>query len=257
MPSPFPGMNPYLEQAEDWQDFHTEFLVTLRHQLVPQLVPGYSARMEEHLYLTDAPAEPRRLFGRSDVAVARDPGAADRPALATIEAPAVVTLPVLDYVRVRYLKIWGHRGRDLVAVIELLSPSNKRAGNVRESYLAKRAELLQSPVNFVEIDLLRGWTPTPAEGRTPAAYSVLVARGHRRQHAEFWPIGLREPLPTIPIPLREPDGDARVDLQAVLHQAYDRAGYDHYIYKGKPEPALSSEDAAWARQFVPAARGVG
>ena len=68
----------------------------------------------------------------------------------------------------------------------------------------------------------------------------------------LWPLGLRDPLPTIPIPLRAPDPDARLDLQAVLHRAYDAAGYEDYIYAGTPEPPLDPEIAAWARRFLPA-----
>ena len=39
-----------------------------------------------------------------------------------------------------------------------------------------------------------------------------------------------------------------------LHRVYDAYGYEDYLYTGSPEPALSSEDTAWARQLVPAAR---
>ena len=69
-----------------------------------------------------------------------------------------------DVERVRYLEVRDREGREVVTVIELLSPSNKRAGDDRESYLAKRRELLRSPAHLVEIDLLRGWTPMPQEG---------------------------------------------------------------------------------------------
>ena len=41
MPSPFPGMNPYLEQSHIWRDFYGSFLVTLRSALTPLLVPRY------------------------------------------------------------------------------------------------------------------------------------------------------------------------------------------------------------------------
>ena len=67
MPSPFPGMNPYLEQAELWQDFHLEFLPAMRRQLVPQVGPDYIIKLEEHLYIHDLPPEPRIRIGRSEV----------------------------------------------------------------------------------------------------------------------------------------------------------------------------------------------
>ena len=151
-----------------------------------------------------------------------------------------------------YLEIRDRLGRELVTVIELLSPSNKRAGADREAYLAKRRELLRSTAHLVEIDLLRGRSPMPSEDRPECDYSVMVSRAEKRRAADFWPIMLRDRLPVIPIPLRPPDDAVPVDLQEVLHRAYDGAGYERFIYGGSPEPGLSADDAAWAREFVPA-----
>jgi Protein of unknown function (DUF4058) len=252
MPSPFPGMNPYFEQAAHWQDFHTEFLTTLRRHLAPQIAPNYIIQLEEHVYIHDLPPEPRRLLGRPDLSVTRTGAATPgQPALAVLEAPAEVRLPAQDIERVPFLEVRDRRGRELVTVIELLSPSNKRSGEDRQQYLAKRRELLRSPAHLVEIDLLRGWAPMPADDRPEGDYSVLVSRSERRPAAEFWPLGLRDRLPVIPIPLRPSDPDGRVDLQEVLHQAHDRPGYEHFIYEGAPEPPLSTEDAEWAKQFIP------
>src|SRR5262249_11116720 len=115
----------------------------------------------------------------------------------------------------------------------------------------KRRKLLRSSAHLVEIDLLRGWDPMPQEGRPECDYSVMVSRAERRRAADFWPIGLRDKLPAIPIPLPPPAAAAGVDPQEVLHRAYDGPGYEHFIYNGDPEPSLSATDAAWARQFVP------
>jgi hypothetical protein len=79
----------------------------------------------------------------------------------------------------------------------------------------------------------------------------MVSRAEKRRVADFWPIQLRDRLPEIPIPLRQPDTAARIDLQEVLDRAYDGPGYEHFIYEGEPEPSLSESDAAWARQFIP------
>ena len=132
-----------------------------------------------------------------------------------------------------------------------MSPSNKRPGEDREHYRTTRRELLRSEAHLVEIDLLRGWAPMPMDGRPGGDYSVMVSRADRRPSAGFWPIGLRDRLPIIPIPLRAPDGDARVDLQEVLHRTYDGPGYEHFIYAGAPEPSLTADYAEWARPFVP------
>lgn len=220
MPSPFPGMNPYFEQAGIWQDFHSEFLSMLRRYLAPQIAPDYIVQWEP---------------------------------VGLLEAPAEVHLPTQDVERVRFLAVRDRRGRELVTVIELLSPSNKRAGEDREQYLSKRRELLRSPAHLVEIDLLRGWKAMPADDRPGGeyAYSVLVSRAERRPSADFWPIGLRDRLPVIPVPLRSPGEAAGVDLQEVLHRTYDGPGYEHFLYEGSPEPPLSESDSAWAKSLTP------
>jgi hypothetical protein len=220
MPSPFPGMNPFLEQAAHWQDFHTELLTIVRRVLTPQVGPNSIVRLEEHVSTRDTPAE--------------------------------VEIPGQDEERIRYLEVRDRRGRELVTVIEVLGPSNKRAGEDRELYLARRREVLRGPAHLVEVDLLRGGTPAPVVNRPVCDYSVMVSRAERRPRAGFWAVGLRDRLPVIPVPLRAGDGDARVDLQEALHAAYDAAGYERYIYEGAPEPPLAPDDAAWAAPFLPA-----
>jgi hypothetical protein len=221
MPSPFPGMNPYFEQTDFWHDFQGEFLVTLRHQLAPQIAPKYIIQLREHIYIHDVP-------------------------------PAEAGFLTKVAEKVRFLEIRECEGRELIAVIELLSPFNKQPGRDREQYLAERRDLLMSPAHLVEIDLLRGWGPMPLDNRPDCDYSVFVSRAERRPTAEMWPIRLRDRLPVIPIPLRAPDTDCKVDLQEVLHRAYEGAGYERFIYGGTPEPPLAPDDAAWAQQFVPA-----
>ena len=161
-----------------------------------------------------------------------------------------VRLPAVDRESLSYVEIRDRRNRELVTVVELLSPANKQAGPDREQYLAKRLEILNGPVHLVEIDLLRGGSPMPAEGRPPCSYSVLVSRTQHRLDAAFWPISLRDRLPIIPVPVRQPDPDARLDLQAVLDRTYDDAGYADYIYAGTPRPRLGKKNAEWARAFI-------
>jgi hypothetical protein len=147
-----------------------------------------------------------------------------------------------------YLEIRDRKTRRLVTVVELLSPTNKRPGDDRQRYVAKRAGLLRSEAHFVELDLLRGWPRMPFDEPPGGDYCVLVSRVEDRPRADFWPIGLREQLPVIPIPLQKTHPDARLDLQSLLHRVYDAAYYRDYIYDGSPWPPLSEDDAAWARQ---------
>lgn len=251
MPSPFPGMNPFFEQAAFWQDFHQEFLTALRRQLVPQLGGAFFVQMEEHIYIHDLPPDERRFLGRADLSIAAgDDARRESTATGVLEAPATLPLPAQDVERVPFLEVRDRRSRELLTVIELLSPSNKKSGQDHEQYLAKRRELIRSPANLVEIDLLRGGRAMPADPRPTCDYSVLVSRAERRPNVDFWPIRLRDRLPEIPIPLRNDVEDARIDLQETLHRAYDGPGYEHFIYTGEPQPALSDEDAAWAREFL-------
>ena len=255
MPSPFPGMNPWIEQASLWPDFHVAFVPEFRRRLARQVLPKYIVLMEEQIDIHELPSSsPRSL--RPDLAVTRPetaPAVAPKIAVgvAELEAPTHLRLPEEDVERVPYLEVRDRESRELVTVVELLSPSNKRREEDRGKYLEKRRSILRSTAHLIEIDLLRDFDPMPLEGRPNCAYSVLVSRAERRPVVDFWPIGIRDRLPVIPIPLRVPDGEARVDLQEVLHQVYDDAGYAHFIYRGTPVPPLSAEDAEWSRQFRP------
>jgi hypothetical protein len=254
MPSPFPGMNPYLEQEEIWHDFHQSFIPLLREALAPQVRPKYIVKLEEHLYIHELPASQRYLLGRADLAVVPSSSASGSSApTATLAAPTSTLLPTaVDLERQSYLEIRDRRSRELITVLELLSPTNKKPGPDREQYLAKRRHLLHSPVHLVEIDLLRGGPRLPFEQELPACdYYVLVSRAEERPRAGLWPVRLEERLPVIPVPLRSPDADARLDLQELLHRLYDAAGYEDYLYTGSPQPPLTPEQQAWARQFLP------
>lgn len=170
--------------------------------------------------------------------------------MGVIEAPAHVWLPAVDIEGESFIEIRDRRSRALVGVVELLSPANKRPRPDRAQYLAKRGKILKGQAHLVEIDLLRAGEPMPSEDRPACAYSVAVSRNDERPRAGFWPIGLRDPLPVVPIPLRPPHPDARLDLQALLHRIHDAAGYAYYLYEGAPSPALAPEDAEWARGLI-------
>jgi Protein of unknown function (DUF4058) len=255
MPSPFPGMNPFLEQDDAWHDFHEKVIPAIAERLVIQVRPNYIVKIDEHVYVHELPPEPRRYLGRADVFVAHAEGAKEpeQTGVGLLAPPAQVQLPVHDVEPLSYLEIRDRRSRELISVVEVLSPSNKQSGSTRDQYLAKRQELLDSRVNLVEIDLLRGGKAMPLDDRPGSdyAYSVLVSRVDERPKAGFWPIGLRDKLPTIPIPLRGSDRDARLDLQEVLNHVYDASGYEDYIYSGSPDPPLEGKDLAWAEGLVP------
>jgi hypothetical protein len=252
MPSPFPGMNPFLEQETVWPDFHERFCPLVAELLTAQVRPHYIVKIDEHIYIHEMPEASRQFLGRADVGLMHSRKQTGSTAsTAVLEAPAQVRLPAVDLERLSFVEIRDRLSRQLITVIELLSPSNKFPGPDREQYIAKRAQILASSVHFVEIDLLRGGPRLPLEDLAPCSYYALVSRVEDRPKAGSWPIALKDPLPKIPIPLQTPHPDAQLDLQQVLHRLYDAAGYEDYIYQDQPQPPLGPEDTAWASQFVP------
>jgi hypothetical protein len=245
-------MNPYLEKADAWHDFHETFIPLVRDIIAAQVDPRYIVKIDDHVYIHDLPDEPRRFLGRSDVMVAAttEPVAVETAAR-TIIAPAEAMLPEVDIERVSYIEIRDRSHRQLVTVIELLSPANKQPGANRDQYLFKRNEVLASLATLIEIDLLRGGEPMPLENAPESLYRIVVSRYIHRPRVELWPLGLKEPLPVIPIPLKRPDPDAQLDLQEAVHRVYDSARYATYLYDTEPEPPLAGDDRAWAQQYLP------
>jgi hypothetical protein len=254
MPSPFPGMNPYLEQERYWNSFHQQFCIHCMEALVTLLHPNFLVRLEDYVYIHELPEDDRRPVGRPDVSVTRNPVPAEsRTAGATLQAPIRGrVLPAVDVERLSRIVVRDRDDQEVIAVVELLSPSNKKTGPDREQYLGKRRELLNSPAHLVEIDLLRGWPRLPIEDLPDCDYYVMVSRAEQRPEVGLWPLRLRDPLPPVPVPLRPPHADVVLDLQLLLHEVYDRGGYGAYVYRGAPQPRLHPEDEAWARPFLPA-----
>jgi hypothetical protein len=253
MPSPFPGMNPYLERSAVWHDFHEAFIPALREQLVPQIRPNYIAKVYEEVYIHELSAEQRRPLGRPDVAIAELGEGVVTVAGPRVAAPAtgVLTEPALDIERLAFIEIRERESNRLITAIELLSPANKIRGQDRGQYLGKRAWLIKGCVNLVEIDLLRGHPRMPIEQAAKSDFLVLVSRALDQPQADLWPFSLRNPIPDIPVPLKPGEREPMLDLQAALHRVYDAAGYEDYIYDGEPEPPLTPEQAEWAKAFVP------
>lgn len=139
---------------------------------------------------------------------------------------------------------------DKITAEELLSPANKRPGADRDQYLAKRHEVLASSAHLVEIDLLRGGQRPPVDDPPACDYRVLVSRAEERPRVGIWPLRLTDRLPVVPIPLRAPDPDAELDLQTTLHEIYDKARYQTYIYDSQPDPPLTPGEEAWTRELL-------
>ncbi len=271
MPSPFPGMDPYLEGTDYWRGFHGSMLHLIMENLQPCLLPKYAAVIEARLTLSalDQPdAEPRSQLRLPDVAIRRRPPApprpdggsvlvAEPPALAETE-PLWVDEPDLHLYHL-YLTIRSLPDQQIVTVIELLSPTNKLLGDGRDQYRRKQRELLLTNTSLVEIDLLRGGAHTVAfrEGSVaPSDYRICVYRGYFASGFAVIPFGIRDPLPRPAIPLRHDDPDVVLDLPTVFTRVYDTAAYSVLLDYGRPtEPTLPAADAAWAEEQRRAASG--
>lgn len=169
-------------------------------------------------------------------------------------SPAAVTLPLpLDEEEVResWIEIYHRPDRSLVAVLELLSPTNNR-GETRSKYLGRRRTLLRQGVHLVELDLLlEGGRIAPPYEYPAADFTALVARAERPGVCDVRAWKLRDRLPRLEIPLKSPDADAAVDLQEVFDFAFDQGGYAETVdYERPPSVSLSEADLKWAAERV-------
>ena len=170
-------------------------------------------------------------------------------------APVTAVLPAVRHEGNRYLRVIDVKSRRVVTVIELLSPSNKELGKDHDHYLAKREEFLGSRTNLVEIDLLRADPRLPMGEPAPSAahYYAVVFRAIDFPQAAIWPFNVRDPLPTIPIPLDPCHEPVPLNLKTCVDRAYDEACYDREVnYNEPPTPPLAEPDATWARELLAA-----
>ena len=262
MPSPFPGMDPYLESPVHWRGFHAGLIFCINEALNAQLPPGFVSNIDERVYLV----QPERAL-YPDVVLLQRPAAVPAPpvpggggvALAVREEDAPLLLTVYsDEMREGFIEVRtvGGDEEQVVTVIEVLSPANKAPGSEgRDPYVRKQEQLLRSDVSLLEIDLLRSGAHTIAVPHAALQaefgtwdYLVCLHRGGQRWDFEVWRSTVRARLPRgVRIPLTDEHPDVLLDLQAAFDHAYDAGPYKRRVdYRKEPDPPLSDEDAAWA-----------
>ncbi len=258
MPSPFPGMDPYLEGH--WRDVHARLIIYACDALQAVLPGPLRARVEESVLLeTSQGLAEHALF--PDVRVVEY---SPRRGLPTRSAPGIaVAEPLIvdadpEPIPQTFIEIIDREsGNRVVTVIEFLSPSNKSPGSNRELYIRKQREICSSDTNLVEIDLNRFGVHTLAfpldhvkpQGRT--AYMACVRRATRRDKAEVYPMLLWERLPVVKIPLRPGDADVPLALQDLVDQCYRNGAYEGTInYAVDPDPPLFGADEEWADDWL-------
>lgn len=251
--SPFPGMDPWLEQY--WLDIHPALITYSRDLLQARLPSGLRARMQEWLLVEEEDGKPRSIY--PDVALIEHPGArgGDATSAVAVAEPVFVRLDEpRKQTRIEILDM--STGGKAITLIEILSPSNKFHGPGRVLYQRKQREVMEAGVSLVEIDLLRdgNWTmlapfhKVPAQRR--ATYNASVFRSWKWNQLEIYPLPMRQPLPAIPVPLRPTDEDAKLELQTLIEMAYRNGGYDTIDYTKPPYPPLHSDEAAWAAEVL-------
>jgi hypothetical protein len=252
-------MDPYLEDPALWPDVHHALIEMIRETLVPRVRPKYLVRVEQRVYLNaaDDPAYRVLVPDLRIVETARRRRKTRAPVLAgsggITEPVAVVELLDQEVAESR-VEIIDRADKSVVAMIEVVSPTNKIAGSeARRSFIQKRREVTASPAHWIEIDLLRAGVRTAHPvGVAESDYLVYLDQQTSDSRRRFaWPFNLEDHLPTIAIPLRAPDADVPLDLQVVLETVYDRAGYDLEIdYKRNPVVPLEPQQAKWAKRVV-------
>jgi hypothetical protein len=253
-------MDPYLE-GEMWQEFHQTLANAIRAQLMPLLFPKYVALLNKR-FAIEYPAweigDPPTRSIYPDVHVTTSaPSAGPQPAPSSggITAPTI-ELPGYDEVPQLSIEIRDTAERQLVTVIEILSPANKLGAGSRE-YQERRLSLSRALVHLLEIDLLRIGTRIGLHGTPPnAPYYAYLSRWERRPYTQVWAIQLRDPLPTIPVPLIAPDPDVALDLQAAIAACFELVRYEFLLRYDLPipPPDLSPDDAAWVASQLEAFR---
>jgi hypothetical protein len=255
MPSPFPGMDPFLEVSE-WSNFHFDFIAQIKDQIQPLVFPNYLVVTETRVYLERNDGETLRFIpdlGFQPTAATGAMWAARESSVAEIE-PETYYAVVPEEHHEHYLVLRDRGDNELVTVIEILSPTNKLPGSDgHKEYSLKREQLLKSRVNLIEIDLLRGGErPRLTRPLKPTTdYCVFLRRATEHPRILAWEFTVRHPLPEIPIPLSEGDPDVRLNLQAAFSSMYDRLGYSMRIAYDKPlRPPIRESDEAWVREQV-------
>ena len=252
MPSPFPGMDPYIEHPDVWSDFHGRLADEISAELNKVIQPRYVARLTPRVTYEIVEIEKPRSV-RPDVGVwgPRSGSEGERGGQTAVLSPAPVRNVIAMELPLRLytVQVLEAGALELVTAIEILSPVNKQPGReAHDEFLHKRREMLRSSVHLIEIDLLRAGRRPPLERPIPAApYYVVLSRGDDRPYVDVWPIQFSDKLPTIPVPLVEPDPDVVMDLSAVVAAVYERGGYATFIDYSQPPPppSLSEAESAW------------
>lgn len=221
MPSPFPGMDPFLEDEKLWPAFQHQFVACLNQVLLPGLVDRYRARVGQRQYVTEMP-----LF----TSIVREEHCE-------------------EFIEVRQ-RVDGR----LVTLIDLASPANKTTAAGRTAYLDRRREGRSQNASLVEIDLVLRGQPLldySRDGLPEWDYAVTVTRSTQPDRYEIYTTTLQKRLPRFKMPLASDDRDTVLDLQSVFTRCYDQGGFGGQVcYRDDPAVPLPDERRQWIEDLL-------
>ncbi len=266
MPSPFPGMDPYLESPDWFPCLHDSLIFGILELLQARLPMPYYAQTTQRVWLevSHRSVEPDVNVvqaGRRTSPWPAENGGVAVAELVELAEPVVISVQTIEHdpFEEPVIEIRRRQGSEirLVGSIEVLSPANKTLSNPgREKYLDKQRETLAGQAHLVEIDLLRGGIHTTAVPREIAIekagafdYHVCIHRFDRPNDFLVYPIRLEDRLPGIAIPLLPGDADVPLSLQAVFERAYNAGPYRRALTYGEEQitPPLSPAQLDWVK----------
>jgi hypothetical protein len=221
MPSPFPGMDPYLEDDALWPVFHHQLVMCLYQILLPGLVDRYRARVNQRHYVTEQ---------------------------------ALFTSVVREEHHEDYIEIRQRADGRLITLVDVVSPTNKLTAAGRAAYLSKRCEGKGANANLVELDLVLQGQPTleySRDGFPDWDYAVTVTRSTQPERHEIYTATLQKKLPRFRLPLAADDRDTVLDLHTAFTRCYDQGGFAAKIdYRKDPSVPLIDEDRKWLQDVL-------
>lgn len=243
MPSPFPGMDPYLEDEKLWPAFHHKLVAYLYQILVPGQIELYLGRIKQRRY-SIAP-DTVALLSYEEVFDGLSSPKAESPSQANDLDVAVVE----EFIEIR------QRGDDKpITHIDIVSPLNKRVPEGRAAYHETRKQAREKGCSVVEIDLLKEGQPMldyPREGLPDWDFCITVTRASHPERYEIYTTTLQKKLSRFKIPLSSNDRDIVLDLQSAFTHCYDEGAFGYHIdYTKDPPVSLSDEDLKWVGELL-------
>lgn len=225
MSSPFPGMDPYLEDDALWPAFQHQLVQCVYQVLLPGLIDRYRARVSQRRYVNE-----QVLF----------------------------TSVIREEHHEQFIEIRQRSDSKLVTLVDMVSPANKTTSDGRHAYLEKRREAKAGGASLVEIDLILQGQPMldyAREGLPEWDYAVTVTRSSQPERYEIYTSTLEKRLPRFRLPLAPDDRDTVIDLQAAFARAFDQGGFVEQIdYKKDPATRISDANRKWLDDRLQAAK---